>query len=116
MNDEIKALLKKSLLKIPSEDFADRMMQKIHEEAQKPPQPGRGIIWSWLFMSLAALILPVGLMFLFSFLSIYDPYMKQYFQEFSGKVFLQLSVTIALTLFLLFQLDNLLRMTFGNKY
>jgi len=116
MNDEIKALLKQSLLRIPSEHFADRTMQKIHEEAQGTPQPDKGITWSWLFMGVAALVLPVALISLFSFLSIYDSYMQRYFQQFSGNTLLQLSVTTALTLFLLLQLDNLLRMAFGNRY
>jgi len=115
MDNETRKLFKQSLLRIPSEDFTNRMMQKIHAEVRKEPQVDSGIIWSWFFVGLAALILPIGLMFLFSFLTIYDPYMTQYIQRFSDNIFLQLPIIIAMALILLFQLDNLIRMTWDHR-
>jgi len=115
MDDETKKILKHSLLKTPSKNFTDRMMQRIHKEVLKQPEVDRDIKWSWFFMGLAILILPIGLTFLFNLLSIYDPYLDQYLPKFSNSVFLQLMIIMSMTLILLLQLDNLIRMTLDHK-
>lgn len=115
MENDIKKLLKQSLLKIPSEDFTDRMMEKILAEAQKQSKPSREIKWSWFFMSLAVILLPIGLLFLIRLLSLYDPYLLQYIPKFSNSILIQLIIAITMALILLLQLNNLIDITISHK-
>jgi hypothetical protein len=114
-DNEIKKLMKKSLLHVPEKDFTEKVMERIHAEAVDKTQSSRDIKLSWLCITLAAFILPFGLKFIFRLLSLYDPYLVRYLQKFSDNIIIQIGFVLLMTAILLFQLDNLLQMAYAKR-
>lgn len=113
--NEIKKLLKKSLLKIPTRDFSEQVMARIHKEAIGKPQSSRDVKLSWFCITLAVFTLPFGLKFIFRLFSLYDSYLVAYLQKFSDNVVVQLGFILMMTIILLVQLDNLIGMSYFRK-
>ncbi len=111
-DNDIKKLMKKSLLSVPEKDFTEKVMERIHKEAVDKTQSSWDIKLSWLCITLAAFALPFGLKFIFRLFSLYDPYFTQYLQKFSDNIVIQIGFVLLLTTILLIQLDNLLKITF----
>jgi hypothetical protein len=113
-DNEIKILLKDSLLKIPSEDFTSQTMQKIHK-MEKEFQIKRNIKRSYLFICITIFLIPIEFIFLSKLISAYRPYMMQYVQSFGDSTLIELPIAIAVTFILLYQLDSLFRLIIDNK-
>lgn len=113
--NETKKLLKKSFLKIQTNNFSEKVMKRIHEEAIGRPQSSRDIKISWFCITLAVFTLPFGLKFIFRLFALYDSYLVQYLQKFSSSIVVQLGFILLITIILLIQLDNLIRMSFFRK-
>ena len=114
MDNEIKRLLKDSLLKIPSEDFTDQTMRKINEISEGL-RVQRKIKWTCLFIAMTVLLIPIEFALLSKLISIFRTFMTQSMQSLSDSTYIDLSIVIAVTFILIFQLDNLIRLIMDNK-
>ena len=110
MDNEIRKLLKDSILKVSSEDFTDQVMKKIYEEMHDGAQIKRNIQWACFFTCLSFLLLPIVLTFSQNLFSIYESYITQFIQSLEEVNVIELTIALAMTLILLFQLDNLIRL------
>ena len=102
----IKDLMKHSALKMPFEDFEDRMMDKIYEEKrqQTSVQKSTRIAWVFFFLGLFFGLLITSLTSTLDYQLIGIPLKK-----------LAYLLQIGIALVLLFQLDWLLNLTFRKK-
>jgi hypothetical protein len=114
-DNETKILIKKGFLKIQRENFTEQVMERIQSEAAGNPQTSKYIKLSWFCITLAGLILPFGLQFIFRLFSLYDPFVVQYLQTFSESVAVQVGFVLLMTVILLIQLDNLIGMSYFRK-
>lgn len=110
MDNEIRKLLKDSILKVSSEDFTDQVMQKIYEEMHDGARIKIDIQWACFFTCLSFLLFPIVLIFSQNLFSIYESYISQFIQSLGEVNVIELTIALAMTLILLFQLDNLIRL------
>lgn len=110
MDNEIRKLIKDSVLKVSSEDFTDQVMQKIYEEVHNGARIKRNIQWACFFTCLSFLLLPIILAFSQNLFSVYESYIAQFIQSLGEVNVIELTIALAMTLILLFQLDNLIRL------
>jgi hypothetical protein len=106
-------LLKKSMLKVPNEDFSDRVMERLHLESK----PKRTIISSlsaaWIFTILSILLIPFGPSVITKKIgSIIIPITDHLSL---GPVNTSIFLSTFLAMAILFMIDNLVRLTFRSK-
>jgi hypothetical protein len=111
MDNETKKLLKQGLLKIPSKDFSDRTMERIHADLKEKPQIQKDIRLSWIFLGISIVLLPLGLIFVINTLQLLEPYLIKLVSKEVIHVSLQLVPLLSGTIISLIQLDNLIQLT-----
>ena len=106
-NRLIDELLKKSLIKLPSENFTDRLMEKIEAEKAHEKLSFLSIKLSWVFLTIAVIMVPLSLRLITE--TIHQENFLPYIAKISPALLLLFSFLV------LFQLDNLLKTFFGRK-
>ena len=105
-------LLKKSLLKIPSEDFTDRVMNKITSSATSKFNINGYFRKAWIFFVLALIFMPMAYLFsteiFMTYFTVIHDSLKQSF------VFVKYFAFIAFIVMVFFQLDMLVRHYFSR--
>ena len=100
-------LIKKSLVKVPSDDFTDRLMEKIEAGKAHEKVSFLTIKLSWSFLTLAVILVPISLRLITA--SFHQTYLTPYIEEISPVLLLIFSFLVLL------QLDNLLKTFFVRK-
>lgn len=100
-------LMKKSQVKIPSDDFTDRIMSRIEEEKTSVKLPSFSLRLSWILLIIAVVLVPVILK-LFNAIFAF-PFLTQYMGRIS------LMVLLGISFMVLYQFDNLLGVYFRKK-
>ena len=103
-------LLKESLISIPDENFSDRIMERIHQEAK----PGRSFLSSisvsWLFLVISGILVPFALTFLVNLIRAYHISLPL---PDAGNLSIVFSSIFAVVILLL--MNNLMILTFRKR-
>lgn len=100
-------LIKKSLVRIPSVDFTDRLMEKIEIVKVHEKASFLSIKLSWFFLTLAVILVPISLHLITA--SFHQAFLTPYIHKISPVILMLFSFLVLL------QLDNLLKTFFVRK-
>lgn len=100
-------LIKKSLVKVPSDDFTDRLMEKIEAEKATAKPSFLNFRLSWLFFIVSIVLVPVSLRLITG--TFHQPILTKYADKISPVLLVMFSLIVLL------QLDNLLKSFFSRK-
>jgi hypothetical protein len=106
-------LMKESLVKMPSSDFSDRIMQQILAGSADVKKSVNYLKKAWVLLGISVIILP--LVFLFTseifrrYFTIIHDFLAEYF------VIIQYTAAVAFICLVMFLLDMLLRQTFESR-
>jgi hypothetical protein len=100
-------LIKKSLIRVPSDDFTDRLMEKIESVKAHEKVSFLSMKLSWSFLTLAVILVPISLRLITA--SFHQTFLTPYIHKISPVILLLFSFLVLL------QLDNLLKTFFVRK-
>jgi hypothetical protein len=106
-------LLKKSLLKAPSEDFTDQVMKKVTSSAKGKFSVNGYIKRAWFFFTLAVIFMPLAFIFSTEIFRTYFTVIHEIISK--SFVFVKYTALVVFIVIVFFQLDMLIRHYFSRS-